>query len=71
MNWYEVGYQDENIFSVNLLHGFEEDCREYAEEHAEKFGYTVAYMKPATKEMVMDARRKGMPITYCSLKQFP
>ena len=61
---FEVCYDTgDNIYSVNMLKGTEEDCRREAEAHASRFGYAVVSFKKIPPYRVDENMRRGMPLT--------
>ena len=63
---FEVGFENDGIFSVNIIwantgHEEEEAVKETAERRAARYGYKVAYIKELAAWEVEEKTRKGMP----------
>ena len=65
MKYYEVGYERDGYYSINILKGTEEECRKHAEAHAKRHGYTLRYMNEVSQNYCMEMRMKGMPLITC------
>ena len=65
--YYEVGFENDGIYSVNIITSNVGDddlaaVNETAERHAQRYGYTVAYVAEKPEWYVEECKRKGMPI---------
>lgn len=66
MKYFEVGYWNDPVCSVNLIWANtgeheREAVQETAQRRAEHFGYEVLYVKEITEEEVNEKRLRGMP----------
>lgn len=61
--YFEIGYETDGIFSINMVYGDESSSEEYARNHANKHGYTLSYIIPITEARVNENKAKGMPLT--------
>ena len=66
MKNFKVGFQDDSIFSINMIWantGREEyeAVKETAERRAKRYGYTVAFITEIPDHEVKSNLRKGMP----------
>lgn len=59
---FEIGYDNDGIFSINMIQAPDaETARAAAEAHAARYGYTVAYISELAPCRVKENREKGMP----------
>lgn len=65
--YFEVGFEDDGIYSVNIITADTGDndleaVRETAERHAGRYGYRVAYVNEKPEWYADEHKRKGMPV---------
>lgn len=61
--YFEIGYETDGIFSINMVYGDESSSEAYAHNHAKKYGYTLSYIIPITEARANENKAKGMPLT--------
>ena len=62
MEYFEVGYERDGFFSINMIKGTFESAQLIAEKHAKKHGYKVAYLNKVDESYAESQIAKGMPL---------
>lgn len=72
MMYYSVGFEDGSYYSCNIISGNTAAEIEYAAQaHADRYGYSIAYLRECEDYEIDEAKRKGKPIWDASEYPMP